>query len=226
VYNPNGVSVTATISLFDGSVLLGTTSVVLGPHAVTQVNNIYGVLGFGSLVKTDGYATVVSSNAQSPLFTYAAEADNASGDLILVVGSTDLPAPAGFSPPTPTPVGGAPAPTPTPTPPASAVFVVNIGASGNSFTDVTSGTNMTTVHVGDTVKWVWMSGTHSSTSGSCMGGGGGYYAAAGCTPDNNWDSDIHSPSYSFSWTFKTAGTYKYFCSVHLDSMVGAVMVQP
>src|SRR5215470_668971 len=95
VYNPNGVSVTATISLFDGSVLLGTTSVNLGPHAVTQVNNIYGVLGFGSLVKTDGYATVVSSSAQAPLFTYAAEADNASGDLILIVGSSDLVAPAG-----------------------------------------------------------------------------------------------------------------------------------
>src|SRR5215468_5620653 len=118
VYNPNGKSVTATISLFDGSVLLGTTSVNLGPHAVTQVNNIYGALGFGSLVKTDGYATVVSSSAQAPLFTYAAEADNASGDLILIVGSSDLVAPAGFSPPTPTPTGGAAAPTPTPTPAA------------------------------------------------------------------------------------------------------------
>ena len=113
VYNPNGKSVTATISLFDGSVLLGTTSVPLGPHAVTQVNNIYSVLGFGSLIKTDGYATVVSSDAQSPLFTYAAEADNHSGDLILIVGSPDQPAPPDFHPPTATPQLDTPTPTPT-----------------------------------------------------------------------------------------------------------------
>ena len=63
VYNPNGVSVTATIRLFDGGVLLGTQPVPLGPHAVTQVNNIYAVFGFGSLVRTNGYATVESSDA-------------------------------------------------------------------------------------------------------------------------------------------------------------------
>ena len=62
VYNPNGISVTATIRLFDGGVLLGTTPVVLGAHAVTQVNNIYQAVGFGSLVKTNGYATVDSSD--------------------------------------------------------------------------------------------------------------------------------------------------------------------
>jgi len=205
--------------------LLGTTSVNLGPHAVTQVNNIYGVLGFGSLVKTDGYATVVSSSAQAPLFTYAAEADNASGDLILIVGSSDLPAPAGFAPPTPTAPGGAPAPTPTPTPPPGSMHVVNVGGTSNSFTDVASGSHTTTVHVGDTVQWVWMGGAHSSTSGTCSGGGGGYYAAAGCTPDGHWDSDTHSPSFTFSWTFQSPGMYKYFCSIHMDSMVGTVVVQ-
>ena len=111
VYNPNANPVTATIRLFDGPVFLGSTSVGLAPHGVTQVNNIYGVVGFGSLVKTNGYATVESSDPSSPLFTYAAEADNRSGDLILIVGARDIAAPPGFNPPTPTP-----APTPTPTP--------------------------------------------------------------------------------------------------------------
>jgi len=105
----------------------------LGPHAVTQVNNIYGVLGFGSLVKTDGYATVVSSDAQSPLFTYAAEADNASGDLILVVGSPDQPAPPDFHPPTATPVLATATPTPTPTPTGSAVVTVMIDVKAWDF---------------------------------------------------------------------------------------------
>src|SRR5262245_4554270 len=79
VYNPNPVPITATIRLFDGPVLLGTVPVSLGPHAVSQYNDIYGTVGFGSLVRVDGYATVASDDSATPLFTYAAEADNASG---------------------------------------------------------------------------------------------------------------------------------------------------
>jgi plastocyanin len=223
VYNPNGTAVTATIRLFDGNVLLGTTAVQLAAHAVTQVNNIYGTVGFGSLVRTNGYATVVSSGG--PLFTYAAEADNVTGDLILIVGAADQVAPAGFNAPTPTTTGGVPAPTPTPTPSAGAVHVVNIGQAGNSFTDTVSGTNQTTVHVGDTVKWVWMASYHSSTSGTCTGGGPGY-AAKSCDADGKWESGIKNMSASFSQTFNTAGTFKYFCDVHLDSMIGTVTVTP
>jgi heme/copper-type cytochrome/quinol oxidase subunit 2 len=119
VYNPNPVSVTATIRLFDGPVLLGSVPVSLGPHAVNQYNDIYSMVGFGALVTIDGYATVESGDGQSPLFTYAAEADNTSGDLILIVGTEDVPAPAGFMPPTPATSPTAPVPTPTPTAPAS-----------------------------------------------------------------------------------------------------------
>jgi len=134
VYNPNGNAVTATIRLFDGPVLLGTTSVNLAPHGVTQINNIYGVVGFGSLVRNNGYATVESSDG--PLFTYAAEADNKSGDLILVVGAKDTAAPPGFNPPTATvvaatatPAGPAPTATPTPTPTTPPRIVVSLVAT-------------------------------------------------------------------------------------------------
>ena len=137
VYNPNAVGVTATIRLFDGPVLLGTVPVGLGPRAVTQINNIYGVVGFGSLSRNNGYATVESSDAGSALFTYAAEADNKSGDLLLIVGAADVPAPPGFNPPTATitvpPPGATPTPTPTPTrtptPPAGTQTVtINVKA--------------------------------------------------------------------------------------------------
>ena len=119
VYNPNPGAVTATIRLFDGAVLLGTTSVGLAGHGATQVNNIYGVVGFGSLVRTDGHATVESSDPSSPLFTFAAEADNRSGDLILIVGQPDVPAPPGFFPPTATNPPSGQSATPTPTPPVT-----------------------------------------------------------------------------------------------------------
>ena len=137
VYNPNGVGVTATIRLFDGPVLLGAQAVALAPHGVTQVNNIYGLVGFGSLVRSNGYATVESDNSAAPLFTYAAQADNRSGDLILVIGAEDGVAPPGFNPPTATatltllpptvtptlpPVTTTPTPTVTPTAPALVVI--------------------------------------------------------------------------------------------------------
>jgi hypothetical protein len=140
VYNPNNVSVTATIRLFDGPVLLGTTSVALGPHGVTQTSPIYALVGFGSLVRSNGYATVESDKASAPLFTYAAEADNRSGDLILIIGAEDSVAPAGFNPPTATaspptltpttaPQSPTPAPTPTPTPPSGTqTITINVKA--------------------------------------------------------------------------------------------------
>jgi plastocyanin len=224
VYNPNGVSVTATIRLFDGGVLLGTQPVLLGPHAVTQVNNIYAVFGFGSLVRTDGYATVESSDAGSPLFTYAAEADNHTGDLILIVGAKDVPAPPGFNPPTatqapssptPTPTPTLAAPTPTPTQPAVTTRIVDV--EDFFFRDTQELTSTSHIHVGDTVQWNWISGFHSTTSGPCP--------PCSQNGDGNWNSGARS-SPSFSHTFNSAGTFPYYCNVHTISMTGTIAVSP
>jgi len=163
VYNPNEVAVAATIRLFDGPVLVGTVPVPLAPHAVSQYNDIYGLAGFAALVRVDGYATVTSNESQLPLFAYAAEADNLSGDLILVVGSADVPAPAGFLPPTPTatPTQAVPTPTPTPTPGSAtptptptaqpATVVVNMVATDFQWTINGSGSNFV-MHVGQTYE--------------------------------------------------------------------------
>jgi hypothetical protein len=127
VYNPNESGVTAMIRLFDGPVLLGTRAVELGAHGGTQINNIYEQMGFGSLVRSNGYATVEASDPGSPLFTYAAEADNKSGDLILIMGTQDAAAPPGFNPPTAT-ATNTPAPTPTPTPSSIQTITINVKA--------------------------------------------------------------------------------------------------
>lgn len=128
LYNPNESGVTATIRLFDGPVLLGSRPVALGPHGGTQVNNIYEQMGFPSLVRSNGYATVEASDPGSPLFTYAAEADNTSGDLVLIVGAQDAAAPPGFNPPTAT-ATSTPVPTPTPTPPPGVeTITINVRA--------------------------------------------------------------------------------------------------
>ena len=58
------------------------------------------------------------------------------------------------------------------------------------------------VNVGDTVKWVWSSGSHTTTSSSIPGG-----AAA-------WDQLITSSNTTFSYKVTVAGTYNYVCTPH------------
>ncbi len=239
VYNPNAAGVTATIRLydFDGSfppVLLGVMPLPLGPQSGTQVTNIYKALGFETLVTTSGYATVESDNPANPLFTYAATADNTTQDPVLVVGAADVAAPAGFNPPlatktpgaggtSPTPTPTVPGPTPTPGSSGGQTRVVNIGQAGDAFTDAVSGNSVTTIHVGDTVQWMWKNGSHSTTSGTCSNGG---YYGGDCSADGTWDSGINAVGFTFSQRFTTAGTFHYFCGVHLGSMTGQVTVQP
>ena len=224
VYNPNDASVNVSVRLYDGPVLLGTVPLTLAARTGTQISNIYKSLGFDTLVRTDGVCTVDSGGA-SPLFSYAAMADNTTQDTILVVGAPDVAAPAGFNPPTPTKTGGTgPTPTPTPTPSTSSTHIVNVGKTGNFFSDAETGGSTSTIHVGDTVQWVWFSGPHSSTSGTCSSGG---YADGGmCTPDGMWDAGLKSPTFTFSQTFHTVGTFSYFCSNHLGDMTGTIRVQP
>ena len=116
-------------------------------------------------------------------------------------------------------------PTPTPTPSAGSVHVVNIGQGGNQFMDASSGGHTTTIHVGDTVQWNWVTGPHSTTAGACQGGG--YYGDIMCTPSSQagaWDSGIQNAPHQFSQAFTKAGTYSYYCGFHGSSMIGTVVV--
>jgi len=126
--------------------------------------------------------------------------------------------------PLPTP-GGSPTPTPTPPPSGGTTRVVNVGATGNVFTDAVSGNSTSTIHVGDTVQWSFRTGPHTTTSGTCSGLGG-YYGDDTCDPDGQWDSSIRNTNATFSHTFNTAGDFHYYCSVHGSMMTGLVKVLP
>jgi plastocyanin len=103
--------------------------------------------------------------------------------------------------------------------------VVAVGQGGSNFVDSQSGTRTTSIKVGDTVKWTWTGGPHSTTSGTCKGGGGGYYGAqADCSQSGVWDSNSHSAPFDFSRTFTSPGTYTYYCAVHGEAMTGSVVV--
>jgi len=70
-----------------------------------------------------------------------------------------------------------------------------------------------TAHVGDTVRWIWNSGDHTTTSGVIPAG-----AAA-------WDSPMSSTSTTFSYKVTVAGTYNYVCTPHAPMMAGTITVQ-
>jgi plastocyanin len=124
-----------------------------------------------------------------------------------------LPAPPP-STPTPTPTK-TPIPAVTPTPQPN--HVVFVGQGGNNFVDSVSGTSTTTIHVGETVEWQWVAGSHSTTSGPCPP----------CNPSGLWNSGTTGVAgFSFPHTFPAQGTIPYYCIPHGAEMTGQVIVTP
>jgi plastocyanin len=107
--------------------------------------------------------------------------------------------------PTPTPT---PTLTPTPTPTPVAAVTVLVGHNGGATFEPAS----VNIQPGDTVRWVWETGSHSVTSGVPQ------------QPDGLFDSGVHSVPFSFFYTFTTAGSFPYFCEVHGAMMTGGVTV--
>jgi PKD repeat protein len=131
-----------------------------------------------------------------------------------------------FTPiPTGTPAGPGATPTPTPTPGASTV-IVNVGQNGSmNFSPSTA-----VVQVGGTVRWNFLDNTgyHSATSGTCAPDPYGYGGADGRPSPGlvNWDSGQKHGGEQFSQVFTTAGSYRYYCSVHGYMMTGTIQVNP
>jgi len=109
-----------------------------------------------------------------------------------------------------TPVSPTPAPTPspTPTPPPTPTSNVSIVMGASSKGSNAYNPNPTTVATGTKVTWTNNDSiVHTSTSNG-----------------SGWDSGIMAPGASFSFTFQTAGTFTYKCTIH-PGMMGTIMVQ-
>ncbi len=69
------------------------------------------------------------------------------------------------------------------------------------------------IQPGDTVKWTWKSNHHSVTSGQPG------------QPTGLFDSGIQDNGFTFSYTFNTPGSFKYYCLPHAtEGMTGTVTV--
>ena len=160
------------------------------------------------------YDLTVTEEATGHVKTYHKDAGNSAGGFDT----------SGFAA-TATPAATA-APTPTPTPSASTTWIVNVGQGSNSFKDAQSGNSFTSIHVGDTVQWVFVSVMqHTATSGVCVNNGG-IYDEDVCTADGTFDSGLMGSPSTFSFQFTTAGSYRYYCDVHKGGMTGTVLVLP
>ncbi len=57
-----------------------------------------------------------------------------------------------------------------------------------------------TIHVGDTIRWVWLDDHHTTT--------------AALHQDDYWRSDLFDAGDSFEHTFETPGVFWYYCEPH------------
>jgi plastocyanin len=84
------------------------------------------------------------------------------------------------------------------------ITVQNISFSPATFTAV----------VGDTIQWVWVSGTHTTTSLTVPTGAA------------TWSNPMNSSSTSFQYVITTPGSYTYWCAIHTTMMEGSFTVSP
>ena len=80
-----------------------------------------------------------------------------------------------------------------------------------------------TIHVGDTVRWVWGSSGHSVVSGT-----NGNADNRFCSPSNTGcdNPPLSAKGTTYEQTFTQAGTFPYYCSVHFSlGMTGTITVQ-
>ncbi|MDQ3193280.1 MAG: T9SS type A sorting domain-containing protein [Bacteroidota bacterium] len=80
-----------------------------------------------------------------------------------------------------------------------------VSVSSNSFTPA----SITTVEVGDTIRWNWVSGTHTTTSLTVPSGAA------------SWFSQMSSSVTSFDYKVTHAGNYTYQCDPHAANMTGS-----
>jgi plastocyanin len=70
------------------------------------------------------------------------------------------------------------------------------------------------INTGDTVQWVWIAGSHTTTSGT------------DCTGDGLWNAPVNMSNPSFEFTFTDEGVFPYFCIPHCGlGMTGVVNVE-
>ncbi len=75
--------------------------------------------------------------------------------------------------------------------------------------------NVPDVIVGDTMRWVWVSGTHTTTDDNGVHGTSPTSTPAGAP---TWNDSINVRKTSFDYTVTVPGVYNYLCNPHAANM--------
>ena len=80
------------------------------------------------------------------------------------------------------------------------LYTVSVGPSSApmTFSPATS----ISMHPGDSIKWVWATGSHTTTSTSVPAGA------------SSWNQNLNSTSTRFIYVPTVVGTYSYQCNFH------------
>ena len=206
IYNREDSGVNATIKLYNGTTLLGTHPVTLGPHSGVQINRIFDDVGQAATTTTNAFAVVAADNANADLFTYAAVIDNATADSSFVSGEEDAAAPAGPSPTAET---------------------INVSLSNYSFSPGSSQPIQVTAGTATTLFFESGQGTHGFSGVAALGIAGSNNISAGEEGDG-YGSPGHLPStYSVPFTAPASArgmTFDFWCTIHPDIMRGTLRV--
>jgi plastocyanin len=195
VYNGNDTGVSATIKLYNGTTLLGTQSVTLGPRAGTQINRIFDMVGQAGMTTTNAFAVVAADNPNANLFTYAAVIDNTTADSSFVSGAEDVPAPAQPSPQT-----------------------INVNLVNYSFNPGTGQPIQVTAGASTTLVFESTQGTHGFSGISALGIAMTNNISAATEGDPYYGGGAHAAvTYTVTFTPPESArgqTFNFFCTVH------------
>jgi hypothetical protein len=207
MYNGNDTAVAATIKLFNGTSLLGSQTVQLGPRAGTQINRIFDAVGQGGVVTTNAYAVVESANPGVALFAYAAVIDNATADSSFVSGEEDLPA-----------LGG----------PGPAPQTINVTLTNYDFSPGSTQPIVVTAGAPTTLIFASAQGSHGFSGISSLGLTGSNNISAEVDGDPYYGGGGH-PAVTYTLTFTPpvsarGSTFEFWCTVHPSNMRGTLRV--
>ncbi len=87
------------------------------------------------------------------------------------------------------------------------IVIITVGGAGNTFSP-----SSTTITLGDTIRWQWGGGTHTTTSLGIPGGAA------------SWNQPMTSASTTFSYKPTVLGVYNYQCNPHAPAMAGTFTV--
>jgi len=97
----------------------------------------------------------------------------------------------------------------------AALLLIHVSGYSTKFTVTVQNfsfnpSDLPNVHIGDTIHWEWVSGSHTTTSTTIPSGAA------------TWDHPLNSSSTSFEYKVTVAGTYNYKCTPHESmGMVGS-----